>query len=75
MVELGDALRAAVSASLPRLTDAGDPMGFAPEMQTAGLIASLGYADPAAAADFAAQLIAMDPENGRVRRALGPLGR
>lgn len=74
MVELGDALRAAVSASLPRLT-AGDPAGFAGEMQTAGLIAALGYADLEAASNYAAELIAMDPENERVRRALGRLAK
>jgi len=74
MAALGEPLRAAVSASLPRLT-ADDPAGFALEMQTAGLIAALEYADPEAATSFAAELIAVDPENERVRRALGSLAK
>jgi hypothetical protein len=38
-----------------------------------GLIAALEYADPEAARNDAAQLLALDPENERVRRALGTL--
>jgi hypothetical protein len=75
MAELGEPLRAAVAASLAKLDPGEQLLGFALEMQTAGLIAALEYADPDAARQYAAELIAVDPENERVRNALGLLAK
>jgi hypothetical protein len=77
MAELGEPLSAAVSASLAVLSQAPeedeDPLVFDIPVQTAGMIAALEYADAEAARTYAAELVALAPDDERVLRALGDL--